>query len=173
MIGTKLNLGCADRYANGWWNVDLESPTRIDEIVDLRGPLPWSKKSFQHVYAGHVLEHLPLENVVPLLARLLPLMTDDGTMVAVGPDINRASQLLRTEGILDGDVTMDDLKYGLTRWDGDQHHWECIPELMIQQFKYAGWHDVHEIEMRDLPEIWPVAVAWPRWQCAVYARSWK
>jgi len=90
----KLNLGCADRYAEGWHNVDHEAcPHRRDETVDLTGPLPWPDHSITHVYAGHVLEHLTRDQCLKLLTDLRDRMVPGGQIMVVGPDIELAQRM--------------------------------------------------------------------------------
>ena len=83
----KLNIGCGDRWAGGWWNVDFAgSPHRKDEEVDLRrNDLPWS--GVELAYAGHVLEHLFVNEAITLLTALRRCMAPDGELMVVGPDV--------------------------------------------------------------------------------------
>jgi hypothetical protein len=164
----KLNLGCGDRYAVEWWNVDHRAcPHRKDAAVDLAEPLPWPPATLTHVYAGHILEHLGLDTCALLLARLLPCMAPGGALMVVGPDLIRA-QAMAEAGTLD--VTMDSLRYGASRWPGDEHQWECTPGVVIRLLAACGWADVTEIGINDVDPMWPVADRRPQWQCAISAR---
>lgn len=165
----RLNLGCGDRYAPGWVNVDrAECPHRKDQIVDLAGKLPWPAGGVSHVYAGHVLEHLPVEVCVALLGRLLPLMAPGGQIMVVGPDLDRA-QMMAEAGTLD--VTIESLQFGAHRWAGDEHQWECVPTILIAMLDEAGWQDITEVGIANVPKMWPVADRGPQWQCAISAHS--
>lgn len=165
----RLNLGAGDRYATGGWiNVDrVECPHRKDTAVDLLGPLPWPPGSVSHVYAGHVLEHLPLDACADLLARLLPLMTPAGQIMVVGADLARAQQMAEA-GTLAG-ITMDQLRHGAGRWHGDHHYWEQSPELIAGLLADAGWADIVHLGIGEVPAEWPVAERAPVWQCAISA----
>jgi len=163
----RLNLGAGDRYAAGWWNVDrADCPHPKDAAVDLTGELPWRPRSVSHVYAGHVLEHLPVDVCVQLLGRLLPLMARGGQIMVVGPDLGRA-QTMADVGTLD--VTMESLRCGAHRWPGDEHQWECTPTILVAMLEEAGWHDIVEMGIGQVPAWWPVADRGPQWQCAVHA----
>jgi len=162
----KLNLGCGDRYAPGWHNVDHAGcPHRKDETIDIRARLPWT--GLTHVYAGHVLEHLRVGEVLDLLPRLLLCMTPGGEIMVVGPDVLIAQGMAMT-GTLD--VTMDSLKYGASRWPGDEHRWECASDDLMMLLMVSGWNDVEPMGISYVPELWPVADRGPQWQCAVSAR---
>ena len=165
----RLNLGCGDRYASGWHNVDhAGSPHHKDETVDLTGPLPWWPHMVELAYAGHVLEHLPMGGVLDLLERLWLCMRPGGILMVVGPDLVRA-QAMAEAGTLD--VTMDSLRYGASRWPGDEHRWECAPELIVSALKASGWRQVVEVPFPSLDPLWPVADRGPQWQCAVQGEA--
>jgi hypothetical protein len=164
----RVNLGAGDRYAAGWINVDhAGSPHRRDETVDLRGELPWRVSTLTHVYAGHVLEHLTLGACWRLLAQLLHRMVPGGHLMVVGPDLHRARAMAEA-GTLE--VTLDSLRFGADRWDGDQHQWECTPEVIVGLLTDTGWTDIVEVGIGGVSDFWPVADRRPTWQCAITAR---
>lgn len=167
----RVNLGCGDRYAHGWLNIDhAGSPHRKDLEWDLASgaPLPWSAGSVTHVYAGHVLEHLSVETCHVLLAQLLPCMAPGGQIMVVGPDILVAEAMI-ADGTFDFRYghTLESLRFGGNRWPGDAHLWECDAVLVSMMLAESGWQDVTSMDIRDVPELWPVADRAPLWQCAV------
>lgn len=166
----KLNLGCGDRYADGWTNVDFGSPHRKDQEVDLTGPLPWESGSVTHVYLGHVLEHLTLQQCSGLLSQLLPCMDPAGALaMIVGPDVPLAKQMI-AEGTFDFTYhSLDSLRYGAGRWAGDVHQWECSASAIVDLCRDAGWPVVTDIGIKLVDSFWPVADRVPQWQCAVRA----
>lgn len=163
----KLNLGAGDRYADGWHNVDFAgSPHRKDQIVDLRtGVLPWT--GVELAYAGHVLEHLYVDEVLVLLAALRGCMAEQSELMVVGPDIVLA-QDMATAGTLD--VTMESLTNGGSRWPGDEHRWHCTGASIEALLRATCWTDITQVGISNVPGIWPVADRRPQWQCAVSAR---
>lgn len=167
----KLNLGCGDRYVSGWVNVDLPGmPHPVDQSVDLTGELPWPESSIECVYAGHVLEHLHLDDAYGLVARLLPLMVKTGAIMLVGPDIVKAHEIFPGDDISDEfGVTLNMLRHGADRWGGDAHHWECTSLILQDMLMSAGWANIAPMNMDEVALFWPVADARPKWQCAVGA----
>lgn len=165
----RVNLGCGDRYQPGWVNVDhAASPHRKDATVDLADDLPWGLGELTHVYAGHVLEHLPLDVCRLLLTRLLPCMAPAGTIMVVGPDVDRAQQMAEA-GTLE--VTMESLRCGAGRWPGDEHQWACTPTIIVDLLDVAGWSDVTDVGISAVDPLWPVADRTPVWQCAISATA--
>lgn len=69
--GRALNLGCgrllfptpemaAAEPDLAWWNVDRLPLPGVQETLDLFSfPWPWESASVAHIYAGHLVEHLP------------------------------------------------------------------------------------------------------------------
>lgn len=162
----KINLGAGDRYAPGWVNVDHTAcPHPVDERVDLRGPLPWT--GLTHVYAGHVLEHLYVGEVLGLLGRLRECMAPEGQLMVVGPDVLIAEGMA-VAGTLD--VSMESLINGGHRWIGDEHRWHCTTWDVMALLSATGWREVTQVGINQVPTLWPVADRGPQWQCAVSAR---
>jgi hypothetical protein len=165
----KINLGCGDRYADGWINVDWAgSPHRKDQEVDLTGELPWPKGSLERIYAGHVLEHLTMLDCVLLLNRLYFCSTLGAEIMIVGPDLPTAYRMQR-QGTLD--VTIDSLLYGAERWSGDKHLWPSSAVTVNEFLAKAGWSDIHDVELDEVAAYWPIADARPRWQFALWAKK--
>ena len=163
----RLNLGCGDRYAPGWHNIDhAGSPHHRDEIVDLREPLPSSWTGITHVYAGHVLEHLRVGDCLRLLTQLWLRIMPGGQLLVVGPDV-LVAEAMEQAGTLD--VTLDSLRYGAHRWPGDEHRWECSAGDMKELLRAARWTRVTPIPISEVPLEWPVADRGPTWQCAILA----
>lgn len=164
----RLNLGCGDRYADGWHNVDqLGCPHRMDQTVDLTGLLPSSWRMITHVYAGHILEHLFVGDVLELLSDLRDRMAaPGGQLMVVGPDV-AVAQKMAEAGTLE--VTMDSLVNGGHRWHGDEHRWQCTGPDVQALLWHTGWQNVTQLDLDLVPDFWPVADRGPRWQCAVSA----
>lgn len=65
--GLKLNIGCGDRYKNGWVNIDLNN--KADLTLDARKPFPFADNSCSYVYNEHFLEHLEYPNEASLFLK--------------------------------------------------------------------------------------------------------
>ena len=164
----KLNLGCGDRYVDGWHNVDFAgSPHRKDEEIDLRrNDLPWT--GVELAYAGHVLEHLFVNEAITLLAALRKCMAPKGELMVVGPDVILAEGLAITNSLGFGH-TLDSIKHGGFRWHGDEHRWQCTQWDVMAMLKAAGWSQIQNVGIGNVPDVWPIADRGPQWQCAVSA----
>lgn len=164
----RLNLGCGDRYAPGFINVDHGTPHQVDERVDLTGPLPDEWQDVTHVYAGHLFEHLTRAECVALARRLRERAAPAGCVcVVVGPDVDVARQMI-ADGTFDrGWGTLDDIVHGAGRWAGDVHQWETTGEAVAEVMREAGWPIVTAFPINVLEGGWPVADTAQLWQYAV------
>jgi hypothetical protein len=90
-------------------------------------------------------------------------------MVAVGPDIPVAEEMIRT-GTFDYRYhSLESLKNGAGRWAGDVHMWETSGPLVAKIVRDAGWPVVHNFGIAELEGGWPVADREPQWQYVVRA----
>ncbi len=80
-----LHLGCGRKRIDGWLNIDVSGS---DFDIDLAGPLPFGKSSFDVVASQQVIEHLELETELsPLLAELNRILSSDGELWLSCPDM--------------------------------------------------------------------------------------
>jgi hypothetical protein len=166
----KLNLGSGNCYVSGWINVDWETPHRVDERVDLRGPLPWPDGSVSLVYAGHVFEHLTYGECCDLAKRLLACMARDGRLVVVSPDIEVAERMVADGTFDDRHHSLESLRHGAGRWAGDVHQWETTAQHVVDLLRGSGWPTVTDRGgVAALDDYWPVFDRKPKWQLAVEA----
>jgi SAM-dependent methyltransferase len=190
MMPTGLNCGCGPHYADGWHNTDIvQAPTiRPDQVVDPGDPFPFDANSFDRIYCGHVLEHVPWERLPAWLGELRRVLRPGGWVMVVGPDTLRTIDLYR-----DGAATVEELMpviegpgawlhghgYEPLRWGSDRHHWNCYEARVVDVLADAGLVEVtpYPVDRRGrLPESqirgagWPLVDGSPR-QFAVHGRN--
>lgn len=57
---TKLNIGCGNRYEEGWVNCDVSKKVKADFYFDCsKGKFPFKSDTFDEIKAEMVFEHLP------------------------------------------------------------------------------------------------------------------
>jgi predicted SAM-dependent methyltransferase len=159
-----LNLGCGDFPAPPpWVNVDTTPDLNPDVVADLRH-LPFPDGAAERVYCGHVLEHLPLEAVVPALREVARVLDPRGVLCVVGPDCDRALAFDRE--------TAADCLWGGHRWPGDEHRWACTEERLVRLVTEAMLPAMmgYAVPIAQVPDHWPV-VSRIGWQCAVIAAA--
>jgi SAM-dependent methyltransferase len=83
-----LNLGCGYTRLTGWVNIDLWG-LRSDLAWDLRKGLPFPTDSADAIFNEHLLEHLPLRDVLPLLRDCVRVLRSGGVLRVGVPDAER------------------------------------------------------------------------------------
>jgi len=89
----RVNIGGGSWYVRGWQNVDYYAPAPyVDVRLDLRDlpTLPYPDGSCEVIFCSHVLEHVPDVAVRHALAEMARLLTPDGTVRIVVPDLEAA-----------------------------------------------------------------------------------
>jgi len=102
-----------------------------DVIVSIENPFPFEDASFDRAYVGHVLEHMPWNEVPGWLDKLTKVLSPSAEVMFVGPDAYRAIEgyrLGRTkwEEMLAIIENVTSYHGGEERWDEDRHF---LPEL--------------------------------------------
>lgn len=163
----KINVGCGEFPAAGWWNLDCTHPA-ADLQHDAATGLPPVSGVIDRIYAGHVLEHLPQQSLVGVLTawRTHPGVAHNTVLAVVGPDCDAADQLLAERLILPD--THDGVLHGAGRWAGDVHLWRSTEGTTAGILRAAGWTPTPVPDWQLQADGWPV-VALVDWQFALLA----
>jgi predicted SAM-dependent methyltransferase len=88
-MGLRLNLGSGTVPLEGFTNVDaLPDAPGVDVVADLSQPLPFANGAADLVYAAHVLEHFPTDEVPRLLADWRRVLREGGILLVAVPDLD-------------------------------------------------------------------------------------
>lgn len=189
--GWWVNIGCGEfRAPDPWVNLDVwnEPPVRPDLVVDRHDdPLAdFATGSVQRAYAGHVIEHVPWDDVRPWLGRIQAKLRPGGELMIVAPDVLRVIKRWKdgldpegwelVESVLENPWDRAHGEgYATIRqdptWLYARHHWNCFEERVKFAFADAeGWASVESVPIEQAGELgrWPL-VAYTQWQCAVRA----
>lgn len=154
---TKLNIGCGNHYQQGWVNIDADRDVKCDRHATILD-LPFDDNSFDMVYAGHVLEHIPLHEVISACREVYRVLKPGRHACFVGPDFYEGVTNGHSQGILDGIV------HGAGRWEKDEHLWVCTFEAVAIAVQAAGFY-VTEYNIETI-DGWPI-VSRSTWQFAM------
>lgn len=84
----KLQIGCGRRHLEGWTNIDLNPEMNPDMQIDVTKGLPFPDESVRLIYSEDFLEHLTLEDGHDFLAECHRVLTKDGWMRLLTPDLD-------------------------------------------------------------------------------------
>lgn len=156
----KVNLGCGEFRAEGWVNVDVQSEDGpLPDVVASAYDMPFDDNSVTHLYAGHFLEHIAFEDLPLILKEIARILTPDGEVMFVGPDLTRAEE--------NWPEMVAPILNGEGRWPGDEHLWESREETIMDLLKEEGW-EATAIAIADVDSKWPVT-SYIGWQYAISA----
>lgn len=156
----KINLGCGEFRAEGWVNVDIyNGDGPLPDIVASAYNMPFDDNSVTHLYAGHFLEHIALEDLPLILTEIKRILTLDGEVMFVGPDLTRAEE--------NWPEMIAPILNGEGRWHGDAHLWESREETILDLLEKENW-EASAIPIADVDIKWPVT-SYIGWQYAISA----
>jgi predicted SAM-dependent methyltransferase len=161
----KLNIGCGPHYAEGWMNMELTDATEYH--ADIRGDVRYLASagfldgSVERIYMGHIIEHLPLGDVLKALAECHRVLTDDGVMMVIGPD----AELCRSTSDYETVLALDH-QGGR---EGGPHLWVPTGKLVDVLLQRAGFES-RDVDIQWVTNDWPV-VSRIHWQFAREARK--
>jgi SAM-dependent methyltransferase len=153
--------------AEGWVNIDRslgnkKFPCHPEIVADVRD-LPFKDATADAVYCGHLLEHLPQDQVVVALSEIRRVLKAGGRFAVVGPDFDRATERFpeMCESIWPG-------TFGeWSDWEGAPHQW-CATASNTLELVRQVFPDAKEVPITSLDPFWP-AVAFLEWQFAIEA----
>lgn len=164
----KLNIGCGNHYAAGWTNVDIDETQDVtpDIVGDVVKGLDFPDGSAEKIYLGHILEHLTQEDAVLALLECKRLLQPGGSMMVVGPDCDRADEMLARGEI--SEIEHDLVVTGAGRWAHDVHLWRSTGPLTEELLHLAGFTPA-ECPVEEVPAIGFPLTSAVGWQFAYYA----
>lgn len=174
----KLNIGCGEFYQHGWVNADVVSfgPVKPDVLMEPYEPWPWPDNVAEQVYLGHVLEHVPWEDVPAFVAEAVRVVIPGGPVVAVGPDWNRAVEEWHAGrrswdwllGVPEDDWHYQKVPPGSV---GARHQWNCYEARLVRALQAGGLTEVHAVPVQPGPLTgWPVVDYSPE-QCGAMGKA--
>jgi predicted SAM-dependent methyltransferase len=95
VVALRLNLGSGLTPIPGFVNVDaLEDLPGVDVVADIGQRLPFEDGAAELVYASHLLEHFPTEEVPQLLAEWRRVLRPGGTLLVAVPDLEVVASMM-------------------------------------------------------------------------------
>lgn len=141
--------------------MDIDPQYLPDVVADVMA-LPFPNHSAGTIYAGHLLEHIPLVRLPAALEEWRRVLRQDGELVIVGPDIDKAVEQNEPYWLL---------KQIIAHGEGPgAHAWTCSAGVLLAALLRCGWSaeevDVATIRSPEYPNAEPDA----SWQVAFVCR---
>jgi predicted SAM-dependent methyltransferase len=88
----KLQIGASGRLLDGWLNTDLDGWPGVMQM-DATKPFPFADGTFDFVFAEHMIEHVPYEGAMFMLAECRRVLRQGGKLRIVAPDLEKLARL--------------------------------------------------------------------------------
>jgi predicted SAM-dependent methyltransferase len=96
----KLHIGGGWRRLDGWLNTDIELIPDVMRM-DATQSFPFADDTFQHVYAEHMIEHVPYQKGIGMLRECHRVMREGGVIRLITPDLAAIIGLYKSEPCAD------------------------------------------------------------------------
>ena len=172
-MNVNLNVGCGEFSQPGWLNTDFDPsfahPGHEFLQTTPEDPFPFPDDSFERVYCGHVIEHVPYHQVPDFLRNIRLILRPGGQLGVVGPDTFKTLQEWHA-GREPWELVTRVLESHPDVDHPDRHHWNCEESRMAGLLHRSGF--TTEIFDMSVPQPaladWPV-VAYTAWQFGILA----
>jgi predicted SAM-dependent methyltransferase len=88
----KLNLGCGGWKIDGFINIDASDWCEPDVVANVLA-LPYENESADIIYAGHLIEHLEVEELYGALKHWRDILKPGGVLYLTFPDFEKAFEM--------------------------------------------------------------------------------
>lgn len=183
-----LNAGCGTHIADGWVNTDVwsDGTTRPDVVVEYGKPYPFPDDHFDATYLGHVIEHIPWNEVPGFILDMCRITKPGAPILIVGPDVIKTLNLWKAN-IEPWHMVLSTMEHQSVHyhpgsddevWYGAAHHWNCHNERVMTLLNSLNlpFEDVYtKIPNNPGAKTWfdsESAITWPvvgkhHWQFAL------
>jgi len=155
-----LNAGCGTHYAQGWVNVDVweSDTTKPDVVVKPGQPYPFDDNTFDAAYLGHVIEHIPWNDVPKFLTDISRVVKPNAPILVVGPDVYKTIKRWKDGQepfwMIESVLEHMDMNWQPERthewWDGAHHHWNCHEQRVEKLLDKCGFLNIRNV-YEDIP----------------------
>lgn len=142
---TRLHLGSGKAYMDGWTNVDIFSTVQADMYFDITR-LPFDPRSFDLIYACHVLEHVHRHMIVATLSHWWTILTKGGVLRLAVPSFEAVVKHYNEHGDL---KVLTGLLYGGQNHPKNNHFIVFDTKTLTDCLLKAGFRDVRTWDWRE------------------------
>jgi len=131
---------------DGWQILNINPGPGIDHVGDFRDLGRFADRSFDNVYASHVLEHVAQAQVVPTLRGLHHILRDGGNLFVSVPDLDvLCHTFISPHASADVKWATMRMMYGGQVDQHDFHYVGFSEPLLANLLAQAGFTDVRRV----------------------------
>lgn len=141
----RLHIGTGKNYLPGFTNVDIFSSVRADVYADMTA-LPFERRSFDLIYAAHVLEHSHRLMVRATLTHWRDLLVDGGTLRIAVPNFAACAEWYARTGDL---RSITGLLFGGQNHPKNNHFITFDAQTLTDDLQTVGFREVRPWDWRE------------------------
>jgi predicted SAM-dependent methyltransferase len=142
----KIHLGCGDKRMPGFINIDTRPTSSTDLVCDMSS-LPFEIDSLKIVYMCHSLEHIPINDIAPLLNSIYSKLIKGGQIYISVPDFTVLSALY-----LSGRAPLSMIVraiHGGQEYPGNTHYMSYDYDLLSTLLTKTGFDNISRYDPTD------------------------
>ena len=139
----KINLGCGDKKMHGWINADCRKECEPDLVIDsLKAPWPGiDHESVDVIYACHVLEHIPKDELYDTLTSWHFALKDNGILKISVPSFDSVvNHYIRNRNL----KLIESFLHGGQKYPEDLHYTSWNREKLEEVLRFTGFKNFVE-----------------------------
>lgn len=143
----KLNLGCGKISKQGYINIDKNSFSNVDRVLDIR-KLDYNQNEIEEVRMNYVIEHLTYKEGEELLRTILKILQPGGLLELSAPDLDKCCKRFLETQERKWSYWLYNI-YGAQRWPGDVHKSGYTFTRMKEILEKTGYTEIKDISPTD------------------------
>lgn len=146
----KLHIG-GRQVREGWKILDAQAGEGVDFIGDIHSLDAFGDECCAEIYCSHVLQRLPLNDIVPALKGLHRILVPGGRLLISVPDFDvLTAQFQRPDIDLGQRFLLMRMAFGGQTSPDDFHHAGLNFDFLVGYLAQAGFASVDQVESFDL-----------------------
>ena len=146
----KLHIG-GKQFREGWKILDVQPGPNVDFVGDIRSLEGFSDESCSEIYCSHVLQHLPVNDIVPALKSLHRILAPGGRLMISVPDFDVLVALFQRSDLdLAQRFRIMRMVFGGQMDPFDFHCVGLTFDFLVGYLAQAGFSSVEQVESFDL-----------------------
>ncbi len=153
----KLNLGCGDTKIEGFVNIDISETSATDKVMDVRR-LDSSDNSIGEIYASHLIEHFPPNEIEDILKDWNRALEPGGKMTIVVPDfgklVSRYLFFRITGNRQKAETILREITAGGKEYRGEDYHKIIFNYQKLKSLlEGAGFSGIKKTKLKDVHSL--------------------
>ena len=162
----RLHIG-GEQPRDGWAILNIQPGSDVDIVGNVRDLTSLADASWDEIYASHILEHIPMDGILPALQDIFRILKPGGKLMVSVPDLETLCRLfLRPELDKVGRFHVMRMIFGAQSDPHDFHYIGLNFEFLSEFLAGAGFSGIERVpsfglfdDMSDFAPLGNVAIS--------------